>query len=48
MLEPECIYIENEYGKIAYYENDEEMVKQKEHNLFFEQEFIINYLKSFV
>jgi len=48
VLEPGCIYIENEYGKIAYYENDEEMVKQKEHNLFFEQEYVISYLKDFI
>lgn len=48
MSDSDCIYIENQYGKIAYYKNDQEMVKQKLYNIFFEQEYVLRYLKDYV
>lgn len=40
--------ISNEYGSIDYYNNDEEMVKQRLSNVFFEQEFVVKHLTDFI
>lgn len=40
--------ITNEYGSISYFDNDEEMVKQRLGNVFFEQEYVLSYLKRYV
>ena len=40
--------IENEFGSIEYFDNDEEMVKQKPFGLIFEQNFVLSFLKEYV
>lgn len=40
--------IKNEYGAISYFDNDEEMLKQRDANLFFEQNYVVSYLKDYI
>lgn len=40
--------IKNNYGSIEYFDNDEEMLKQRESNLFFEQEFVLTVLSEYI
>lgn len=44
----EYIDIQNEYGRIRYYKNDQHMIEQYHNQLFFEQEYIINFLSDYV
>lgn len=48
MFDRNCFFIQNEYGKIGYYNNDQEMVRQISSNLFFEQEYVENVLKPYI
>ena len=45
---PEYIDIQNEYGQIRYYKNDQHMVEQYEHGLFFEQQYILDVLSQYI
>ena len=40
--------IKNKYGVISYFDNDEEMLKQRDENLFFEQHYVLSYLKEYI
>jgi FkbM family methyltransferase len=40
--------ISNKFGSIEYFDNDEEMLKQKQDNLFFEQNFVLDNLSDFI
>ena len=44
----EFIDIQNEYGNIRYYKNDQHMIEQYMNQLFFEQEYIVNVLAEYV
>lgn len=48
MSDSNLFFIENEYGKVWYFKNDEEMLKQVSANLIFEQYYVINYLSNIV
>lgn len=40
--------ISNQYGQIDYYKNDEEMLKQVEQNIFFEQHYVEQWLSPYI
>lgn len=42
------ITITNQYGTINYYKNDQHMIEQYENQVFFEQEYILQYLSKYV
>ena len=44
----EYIDVENEYGRIRYYKNDQHMIEQYRNQIFFEQEYIVNFLYGFI
>lgn len=44
----DLIEISNEFGTIKYFKNDEEMLKQVGPNLFFEQDYVVFFLKDFI
>lgn len=40
--------ITNSYGSIRYYKNDQHMIEQYNNQLFFEQEYVVNYLYDYI
>jgi len=44
----EYLDIENEYGRLRYYKNDQHMVEQYHNQLFFEQEYVLKHLSMFI
>jgi len=47
-LASDCIVIDNPFGCVTYFKNDEHMVDQLVNNLIFEQEYILNVLSPHV
>jgi len=46
LADDELFLIENEYGKVRYFKNDFEMLKQVGANLIFDQYYVVNYLMA--